>query len=229
MPKVDDVRVRRQCEPGTVVTVDSWDDPNAPDWANGALKVKRINRKQLAGGIVEDEIMITTEEPDRIGDIVVATGMQFEDYWGNPVVGWNHGQDDISHPIAKTIELSVLPGRGVRAKFVWPPWHFENPKEGVEVVDDIHKLWDGRFINAASIWFQILEADPVEGYEDYWWPPLKIHSSKLMEWALVYVPMNAGAVRRALKRIGEDTFFKRTLPGVERWDRRAAEHHSAVG
>jgi hypothetical protein len=194
---------KRDFAEGVLTCLDGWDSPDAPEWANGALKVERKSHEVLDGGQEADEIWISTQEEDRDGDVLVSTGARLDNYWKNPVFGWNHGLKSIDFPIGRVTNIEIISGKGLSARWIWPPWKFENPKEGVERVDDIHRLWNGRFINAASVWFRIINADPREGHEDDWFPPLIIHEWELMEAALVYVGANQSAVRRSMKAIGE--------------------------
>jgi len=200
---------KRNIESGAVTGVDSWNEPAAPEWANGALAVERKAHQILEGGRESDEIWISTQEEDRQGDTLISTGARLDNYWKNPVMGWNHGMGSIDFPIGRVTDIEIISGRGLSARWEWPPWKFENPKEGIEAVDDIHRLWNGRFINAASVWFRIIKADPKEGHENDWWPPLVVHEWELMEAALVYVPANQSAVRRSMKAIGEAEYLRR--------------------
>lgn len=204
-----DLDHKRSFTAGTVAYLDGCDSPHAPEWASGALAVRRKAHTILEGGKEADEIWISTQEEDREGDILIAAGARLDNYWKNPVLGWNHGRGSIDFPIGRITNVEIISGRGLFARWEWPPWKFENPKEGVEAVDDIHRLWNGRFINAASVWFRILKADPKEGHENDWWPPLIVHEWELMEAALVYVPANQSAVRRSLKAIGESEYLRR--------------------
>ena len=200
---------KRKFDRGAITYLDGWDSPAAPEWANGALPIQRKAHTILDGGKEADEIWISTQEEDREGDVLISTGARLDNYWKNPVLGWNHGRGSIDFPIGRVTNVEIVSGRGLFARWEWPPWKFENPKEGVEAVDDIHRLWNGRFINAASVWFRILKADPKEGHENDWWPPLIVHEWELMEAALVYVPANQSAVRRSLKAIGETDYLRR--------------------
>jgi len=204
-----DMDVKRRYERGRVTRPDGCEMAEAPEWANGALKVERKGHEVLEGGKEADEIWISTQEEDREGDVLIATGARLDNFWKNPVLGWNHGRGSIDFPIGRVTDVEIVAGKGLAARWVWPPWKFENPKEGVEAIDDIHRLWNGRFINAASVWFRILKADAKEGHENDWWPPLIIHEWELMEAALVYVPANQSAVRRSMKAIGEAEYLRR--------------------
>ena len=203
MPEIIEPQEKRKFDVGTEMEVGG---------ENG-LSVQRKAVEIRDDGSESNEVWISTQEKESRGngDVVVATGVDFSEYLKNPVVGWNHGLGKIDFPIAKTTALEVVAGVGIAAKFDWPVWKHVDPKMGVEQVDDIHRLWAGHFINAASVWIRILAADPQEGYEDSWWPPLMIHKCLLLEWALVYVPMNQGALRRSLKHVAAAKYLDRAF------------------
>lgn len=221
--------IKRQFEKGTETAIDGWDIPGAPEWANGALEVKRINSKQMDDGKVKDEIWISSQNEDRDGDIIIATGIKLDDYFKNPVVGWNHGLGSLDIPIGKTTSIDTVEGKGLAAEWIWPPWKHIDAEMGVERVDDIHRLWAGHFINAASIWFIILSAEIREGHENDWWPPLIVHECSLMEWALVYVPANQDAVRRSMKAIHQHDYLKRLKRKFRKKEQSDAENKSLKG
>jgi hypothetical protein len=203
MPEMTEQKERRKFDPGTEVEI----------CGKNGLTVERKAVDVMSDGREVNEVWISTQEKETRGngDIVVATGVDFSEYMKNPVVGWNHGLGSIDFPIARSTSLEVVAGVGIAAKFEWPPWKWADPKLGIDDVDDIHRLWAGRFINAASVWIRILAADPQEGFEDSWWPPLIIHKCLLLEWALVYVPMNQGALRRSLKHVAAAKYLDRAF------------------
>lgn len=144
------------------------------------------------------EAMISTESVDRMGDIVRAAGCQFEDYLKNPVVLLGHNYGDL--PVAKTLELAVVPGVGIRAKFQFP-------ESGLyDKADQTRKLWDAGFLNAASIGFTPLRS--VNLVADEPWGSKEYLEWELLEWSIVVVPANQDALRLALDGI-QDTLTKR--------------------
>lgn len=151
-----------------------------------SVQSKAIDRE---AGIYE--VMISTENIDRQGDIVRASGGQFENYLKNPVVLLGHDYHDL--PIAKTIELSVVPGSGIRAKFQFPA-------SGLyEKADTTRKLWDAGFLNAASIGFSPLKSINLDPNRP--WGPQDYVEWELLEWSIVTVPANQDALRLALDNI----------------------------
>lgn len=139
------------------------------------------------------EVMISTESLDRQGDIVRASGGQFENYLKNPVVLLGHDYSDL--PIAKTLEIGVIPGIGIQAKFQFP-------ENGLyEKADTTRKLWDAGFLNAASIGFSPLKSINLDPNKP--WGPQDYIEWELLEWSIVTVPANQDALRLALDNINE--------------------------
>lgn len=134
-------------------------------------------------------VKITTEKPDRMGDIVVASGGDFKAYLKNPVVLYGHNSRGF--PVAKTVELLAVDGKHVEAEFEFAPT-FEG--------DTCKVLWEGGFLSAASIGFipDYSKAEELPMPDGAWWPPLKFHKWELTEWSIVPVPANAGALRLAI-------------------------------
>lgn len=135
------------------------------------------------------EATISTESVDRSGDIVRADGCRYDAFMRNPVVLFAHEYDDL--PVAKCIELQVIPGRGIRAQFLFPEWGVS------ERADTVRRMWAGGFLNATSIGFNPLKAAPIDiknpwGAQDYleW---------ELLEFSIVSVPANSEALRLAVK------------------------------
>lgn len=130
---------------------------------------------------------ISTEAPDRGGDIVRAAGAQLENYMLNPVVMYAHDYSDL--PVAKALDVQIFPGDSVDATFQFPEWGIS------EKSDTVRRLWQGGFLNAVSIGFQPTAYQPIKGggYEYTEW--------EMLEFSIVPVPMNAEALRLALKAI----------------------------
>lgn len=163
-----------------------------PDGTAHPCAVQRLE-SMTKEGLARDRILISTQVTDPADglDELVATGGEVESYLqGNPVVGYNHAYGKISTPIGRTVELIIRADFGIEAAWEWPPWEMD------EDADKIHRLWDGRFIHAASIWYTIVSARIKPGHEKEWWPPLVIDKWKMREWALVYVPADSQAHRQ---------------------------------
>lgn len=174
-------------------------------------KTKAIDKE---AGIYE--VMISTESVDRTGDIVRANGGQFADYMNNPVVLLGHDYGDL--PVAKTLELSVVPGVGIRARFQFPEWGL------YDKADTTRKLWDAGFLNAASIGFNPTKSVNLDPSRP--WGPQEYLEWELLEWSIVVVPANQDALRLALDNINVELKRGRILSGAN--EKRLREAADAI-
>lgn len=123
-------------------------------------------------------VICSTPDADRAGDVVMAEGIELSAYNANPVVLWNH---DTDYPIARCVEIGVKGGQ-LEALVQFPP-------EGDDATADrIYKLIKAGVVNATSIGFQPVKADPIKG------GGYKFTASELMEFSFVSVPANANAL-----------------------------------
>lgn len=144
------------------------------------------------------QALITTEDIDRSGDIVRATGAKIDLFMRNPVILWGH---DYSEPaIAKAVALEIIPGRGIRAQFVFPEEGI-NPK-----ADVVRKLWASGFLNAVSIGFIPIVSESMDSKNPFGSQEYK--EWELLEFSIVNVPAQPNALRLALDGIN-DTLNKR--------------------
>lgn len=140
-----------------------------------------------AGGGADARITISTIDEDREGDVLVPEGAQLANYKRNPIVMFGHDHHGI--PVAKTVSLTVQPGRGIVADFAWLR---DDP-----FADRVRNAFEQGVLNGASVGFQPLAYEPNGSYG------FRYTEWELLEWSLVPVPANAHAVK-ALKRLGLD-------------------------
>jgi len=138
--------------------------------------------------------IISTEQPDRMGDIVRAGGMDDENYQKNPVVLFGH--DYGSFPVGKSLWRKRTTRNG--SKGILAKTQFADTDEGRKVFE----LWRDGFLNAASIGFMNKEAEPIRA-EDGGWVGHDFKKWELLEYSIVPVPANAGAVRLSLDGLPE--------------------------
>lgn len=158
------------------------------------LKQKAISGKISEGSINRDELTIThyitTNTPDRYGDIMEPLGCDDAEFRKNPVVFFGHRSDGI--PIAKNIELRYEED-GIIAvtKFDTSPFARE-----------IFRLNEEGYLNSWSIGF-IPEGRPADrgGYNVY-------ERWKLLEYSSVGIPANPDAVNLMLKSIKDENTKK---------------------
>lgn len=145
----------------------------------------------LEAGIFE--AMISTEAVDRSGDIVRATGAKLDNYLKNPVVMWAHEYGE--PPIARALSIEIMPGKGLKATFQFPAW-------GTSArADEVRRLWAAGFLNATSIGFIPLTANPIDQNDKYGWGPQDYVEWELLEFSIVPVPANQEALRLAVKSL----------------------------
>lgn len=141
---------------------------------------KFLASKADTAGLGERQVRVicSTPDADRAGDVVMAEGIELSAYKANPVVLWNH---DTDFPIARCVEIGVKGGQ-LEALVQFPP-------EGDDATADrIYKLIKAGVVNATSIGFQPVKADPIRG------GGYKFIASELMEFSFVSVPANANAL-----------------------------------
>mgnify|MGYP001022744564 CR=1 FL=1 len=145
------------------------------------------------------ELWASTESVDRDGDILIASGAQLENYLKNPVVLYGHNY--YGFPVAKTLEVEVVVGKGLRTRFQFAP-------EGTHAdIDAVRSLWEGGFLNAASVGFRPLKWQERKPSADEnfpsWYAPRIYTEWELLEWSIVPVPANQDALRLAAKAMAD--------------------------
>ena len=123
--------------------------------------------------------IISTEGVDRSGEIVIQNGLDIKRYLTNPIVLWAH--DYYKLPVGMTTKIYLEDGKWVaEGKFA--------PEEANPFAQQVRKLYEGKFINTASIGFIVKKMDGN-----------KITESELLEWSFVPVPANSEALSLAKK------------------------------
>lgn len=134
------------------------------------------------------EIAGSTEEKDRMGDIVHAGGWKLGSFKKNPVFMWAHRYDD--PPIGRAVKVWVDKETS-RLMF---NVEFAGP-EIYEFADTIFKLYKGGFLHATSVGFIPLnwEGKGEENPNPKWEGNI-FTSQELLELSAVPVPANANAL-----------------------------------
>lgn len=157
------------------------------------------------------ELWASTEDIDRDGDVLIASGAQLENYLKNPVVLYGHNY--YGFPVAKTLEAEVVVGKGLRVRFQFAP-------QGTHAdIDAVRSLWEGGFLNAASVGFRPLKwQDRKPGADESfpsWYTPRVYTEWELLEWSIVPVPANQDALRLAAKAMADG--LKAKAGGDDPW------------
>ena len=161
-----------------------------------------IEQRALGEGLYR--VTIAASEKIRQPPELDFAGLSTENYIRNPVVMWAHDAVGRSPsgglPIGRTVKLSSTPDGRIVADF--------------EFLDDdpfaqrVKNAWDKGFLRAASVSWVPYDSVPVEGG----WRDVK---SDLLEWSIVSVPADPGALRDAHLRMIDEIFsqFPANGPG----------------
>jgi HK97 family phage prohead protease len=127
-------------------------------------------------------VICSTGEPDRMGDVIVQSGIDLTAYRKNPVVLWGHSADV---PIAKTIDIGIKNGK-LQATVQFPP-------EGDDEDSDwVYGKIKAGIVNATSVGFIPMDYEPLDPKSP--WSGFKFAKSELLEFSFVSVPANAGCL-----------------------------------
>lgn len=147
-----------------------------------------LTRKLLdsTASVLADQRLVTvicsTGEPDRMGDVIVQSGIDLTAYRKNPIVLWGHSSDT---PVARTIEIDVKDGK-LQATVQFPP-------EGDDEDSDwVYGKIKAGIVNATSVGFIPTDYEPLDLKQP--WSGFKFSKSELLEFSFVSVPANAGCL-----------------------------------
>lgn len=139
--------------------------------------VKAIEQIKAASDTGTFEVVISTADVDRAGEVIDQNGWDLDFYRKNPVVLWAH--DYSSLPIGVTEEIEVKDGQLVaRGRFA--------PEEANPLAQHVRRLYDLKIVRAASVGFIPREFDPNNASI--------ITKAELLEFSLVPVPANPNAL-----------------------------------
>lgn len=137
---------------------------------------KKASGQRIAGGM----FTLSTEHPDRVGDVIKASGWQLDSFRKNPVALWMH---DHATPVGVWkhvhVEQNALVGTLELAAAGTSP-----------LIDTLRSLTAQGIIKAVSVGFRALKSEPVSkgSYARIF------HEAELLECSLVSVPANPNAV-----------------------------------
>jgi phage head maturation protease len=128
--------------------------------------------------------VITTDRPDRSGDVVIPAGLRNADeFLLNPVVLWAHNRSAVP-PIGTCTWLDIQPHRIVaETKFA----------QGVPFAEDVFRLYEQGILKGWSIGFLPRKAGRRHG-------GLRFDEWELLEYSAVPIPDNPGAVTLAIQK-----------------------------
>jgi len=150
----------------------SWDERKSPE-------VIHKTHAETNSGM---EFILSDETPDRLGDVIMASGWQLDNFMRNPVALFNHTP---SFVIGKWSNLKVI-NKELRG-------HLELAPAGTsERIDEIRKLVDAGILRAVSVGFRSIESKPIKSDDP--WGGQTFVKHELVETSLVSVPANPNAL-----------------------------------
>ena len=178
-------------------------------WADErkATPVKKSNdkviRKTHVEPVINREFVMSDETPDRMGDIIMQTGWELDNFRKNPVALFNH---NINLPIGTWSNLRVVDGK-LRGKLDLLP------KGKIPRVDEMHVLIEAGILKATSVGFAALEAEHLKAGDPF--AGSRYKRQELVECSVVTVPANpnALAVAKSLKISDETVDLVFAKPG----------------
>lgn len=131
------------------------------------------------------EFIASTEDVDRDGEVVTASGWDLDNYRKNPVVMFAH--DYRSLPIGKAVDIKVR-GKKLVSKIEF------TPPEVNEFGDAVKRLVEWGALSAVSVGFAPREWTDGEGEKE---PKRRYTRQELLEQSIVPVPSNPNALHEA--------------------------------
>ena len=128
------------------------------------------------------EFVLSDETPDRMGDIITATGWDLENFTKNPISLFNH---NANFPIGRWHNLRVE-GTALRGHLIMAP------KGTSDRIDEIRKLIDAGILKAVSVGFRDIESEPLDKKNIF--GGIRFIKQELVETSLVSVPANPNAL-----------------------------------
>lgn len=126
------------------------------------------------------EVVITTEDVDRMGEVIKADGWRFDNYMKNPIVLWGHDYHTL--PVGITDSLEKTADGKILAKGRFAP-ESANP-----FAQQVRRLYDLGIIRATSVGFIPTKQDGNT-----------IVEAELLEYSFVSVPANPMALSTLIK------------------------------
>jgi hypothetical protein len=161
---------------------------------------------ELQEGERADISWISTEDKDRVGDLVLSVGMDDRQYKANPLVTLNHAY--YRPPVGKSVwrrRMKVDECRGIQAKTVYPdrPAEWQDGQEWP--ADSAFALVKSGLMCGKSIGFLALEASgPTEQEvkKNPAWAEVRrvVRKWLLLEYACTWMPVNQAALVEAVSK-----------------------------
>lgn len=135
--------------------------------------------------------VISTIEPDRVGDVVVPLGLKnLDEFLLNPVVLWAHNRT-LFPPIGLCHWIDPQPKRIVaETKFA----------QNVALAEEVFRLYEQKILRGWSIGFVPRKAKRIPSSVAWSTTALRVEEWDLLEYSAVPIPENPGALTTALEK-----------------------------
>lgn len=181
--------------------------------------LKQAELEELENEEADVTVVMTTEDPDRDGDVIDFDGWDFENFQKNPVILWGH--DFHSMPIGRAMKIT----KDTENRRILVDVKFASTQKA----QDVKTLVDEGVVNAVSPGFIVREFDrngPQDG--------MKMTKQELLELSFVPIPANPNALAQKkmlkMKDFMDKYSDKRAVPAHDaqkapmnrKWDAKAA-------
>ncbi len=181
--------------------------PHTPEHAYRHLVVTKAPT-EINPGERSDVSWISSESPDRAGEVVIAKGMDDSQFQGNPIVTLGHAYS--LPPVGRSLwRKRVRDGQrvGIKAKTVYPPRPTTWPESDAWPPDQVFALIQAGLLQGKSIGFlptTVHIPDDKEVQKNGWGNGvgLVIDEWLLLEYACVFLPANQDALVESVAKGG---------------------------
>jgi hypothetical protein len=183
--------------------------PRSPEYEYRHLVTAQAPTEVMPGERT-DVSWISTEAPDRAGDVVIARGMNDGQFQANPIVTLGHAY--YLPPVGRSLwrkRVSDGPRVGIKAKTQYPPRPAAWPADNAWPPDQVLALIQAGLLQGKSIGFLPLKVHTPDEQEikKNDWPGdvrLVIDEWLLLEYACVFLPANQDALVESVAKGGLD-------------------------
>jgi HK97 family phage prohead protease/HK97 family phage major capsid protein len=163
------------------VCQDRWDEYEKSSLRNKpGVTIFRTHAEKVDGVTY----VLSDETPDRLGEIISATGWDLANFKKNPIALFGHRAD---FPIGRWKNLQVDGGK--------LKGHLELAPAGTSPrIDEVRKLVEAGILKAVSVGFRSTKKEVMDEKSDPYFGPFRYLSQELVECSLVSVPANPNAL-----------------------------------
>ncbi|PKB58048.1 MAG: hypothetical protein BZY73_00170 [SAR202 cluster bacterium Casp-Chloro-G3] len=168
------------------------DAPLLRKWAGKEVKGDGDSAKEMT-------FVISTDEVDRHGDVIVADGWRLESYQRNPVFLWAH---DYMRPVIGKAVVVWQELHGLLARMEFAPTEF---------AQEVASLYRGNYQRGVSVGFKPIQYEERRHDKTGAFQGIRFLEQELLEVSAVPVPANRSALRRSV----DEAHLDAALPELE--------------